>query len=279
MASAELGTAIHRWRDRLPPGEAGLPLGGRRRAPGLRREELAQLAGISVDYVTRLEQGRATNPSSQVVEALTRALRLSAPERDHLHRLAGLAPPAPTSVPTFIPPSVHRLLDRLGRTPVAVYDAAWTLLTANPPYAALMGDSTRWKGRQLNGVWRNFVGPGSGVRHTPESLAAFESALVADLRAAAGRYPDDRALGELIAELRTRSARFAELWDSGTVGVHDAARKTIDHSVVGPLTLDCDILSVAGSDLRVMVYTAEPGTEDAEQLALLMVLGTQEVAV
>ncbi|MYV40633.1 helix-turn-helix domain-containing protein [Streptomyces sp. SID1328] len=279
MASAELGTAIHRWRDRLPPGEAGLPLGGRRRASGLRREELAQLAGISVDYVTRLEQGRATNPSSQVVEALTRALRLSAAERDHLYRLAGLAPPAPTSVPTFIPPSVHRLLDRLGSTPVAVYDATWTLLTANPSYAALMGDSTRWKGHQLNGVWRHFAGPGSGVRHTPESLAAFESALVADLRAAAGRYPHDRALAGLIAELRAHSTRFAELWDSGTVGVHEAARKTIDHPVAGPLTLDCDILSVAGSDLRVMVYTAEPGTEDAERLALLMVWGTREVAV
>ncbi|MFI8347453.1 helix-turn-helix transcriptional regulator [Streptomyces sp. NPDC085596] len=285
MASAELGTAIHRWRDRLPPGEAGLPLGGRRRTSGLRREELAQLAGISVDYVTRLEQGRATNPSSQVVEALTRALRLSAAERDHLYRLAGLAPPAQTAVPSFIPPSVHRLLDRLGRTPVAVYDATWTLLTANPPYAALMGDSTRWKGRQLNGVWRHFAGPGpgpghgSGVRHTPESLAAFESALVADLRTAAGRYPGDRALGELIAELLAKGGRFKELWDSGTVGVHDAARKTIDHPVVGPLTLDCDILSVAGSDLRIMVYTAEPGTEDAERLALLMVLGTQEVTV
>ncbi|MGW3112271.1 helix-turn-helix transcriptional regulator [Streptomyces sp. NPDC001091] len=279
MASAELGSAIHRWRDRLPPGEVGLPLGGRRRAPGLRREELAQLAGISVDYVTRLEQGRATNPSSQVVEALTRALRLSAAERDHLYRLAGLSPPAPKTVPSFIPPSVHRLLDRLGRTPVAVYDATWTLLTANPPYAALMGDATRWSGRQLNGVWRHFAGPGSGVRHTPESLAMFESALVADLRAAAGRYPDDRSLAGLIAELHAQSSRFAELWDRGTVGVHQAARKTVDHPVVGPLTLDCDILSVAGSDLRIMVYTAEPGTEDAERLALLMVLGTQEVTV
>ncbi|WP_330235195.1 helix-turn-helix transcriptional regulator [Streptomyces sp. NBC_00566] len=279
MASAELGSAIHRWRDRLPPGEVGLPLGGRRRASGLRREELAQLAGISVDYVTRLEQGRATNPSSQVVEALARALRLSAPERDHLYRLAGLSPPAPKTVPSFIPPSVHRLLDRLGRTPVAVYDATWTLLTANPPYAALMGDSTRWSGRQLNGVWRHFAGPGSGVRHTPESLAMFESALVADLRAAAGRYPDDRDLAGMIVELCAQSARFAELWDRGTVGVHEAARKTIDHPVVGALTLDCDVLSVAGSDLRIMVYTAEPGTEDAERLALLMVLGTQEVAV
>lgn len=79
------------------------------------------------------------------------------------------------------------------------------------------------------------------------------------------------------AELREHSARFAELWDTGAAGLHDAARKTIDHALVGPLTLDCDVLSVAGSDLRIMVYTAEPGTEDAERLALLMVLGTQDV--
>ncbi|MGW4197583.1 helix-turn-helix transcriptional regulator [Streptomyces sp. NPDC005004] len=277
MTTTDLGDAIRRWRDRLAPGDVGLPAGGRRRAAGLRREELAQLAGISVDYVTRLEQGRASNPSSQVVQALTRALRLSGEERDHLHRLAGLAPPGPRTVPVFIPPSVHRLLDRLAHTPVAVHDATWTLLAANPPYAALMGDSTRWRGRELNGVWRHFLGPGAPVTYTPEARAAFESALVADLRAAAARYPADRDLRDLVAELRDGSPEFARLWDSGTVGVHEAARKTIDHPAVGPVTLDCDILSVAGSDLRIMVYTAEPGTEDAERLALLMVWGTQRV--
>ncbi|SEM50300.1 helix-turn-helix transcriptional regulator [Streptacidiphilus jiangxiensis] len=277
MGGAEFGAAIHRWRDRVAPGDVGLPAGGRRRAAGLRREELAQLAGISVDYVTRLEQGRATNPSSQVVEALTRALRLSAPERDHLYHLAGLAPPGPTTVPTFLPPSVQRLLDRLSGTPVAVHDATWTLLVSNPPYRALMGDSTTWHGRELNGVWRHFLGRGPAVRYTPEALSAFETALVADLRAAADRYPADRPLRELVAELRRGSPRFAELWAAGAVGVHDAARKTVDHPRVGPVTLDCDVLSVAGSDLRIMVYTAEPGTEDADRLALLMVVGTQQL--
>jgi transcriptional regulator with XRE-family HTH domain len=278
MTSGELGAAIHRWRDRLSPGDAGLPAGGRRRAAGLRREELAQLAGISVDYVMRLEQGRATNPSSQVVEALARALRLSAAERDHLYRLAGLAPPGPRTVPVFIPPSVQRLLDRLAGTPVAVYDAVWTLLVANAPYAALMGDPSRWEGPRRNGVWRHFLGPASNVAYTPDALRAFETALVADLRTAVERYPADRRLHALIKELRERSDRFAELWDSGVVGVHEAARKTVEHPAVGPVTLDCDVLSVAGSDLRIMVYTAEPGTEDAERLALAVVLGTQSMA-
>ncbi len=278
MATAEFGAAVRRWRDRLRPEAAGLPAGGDRRAAGLRREELALLAGISVDYVTRLEQGRASNPSSQVVEALARALRLSGTERAHLFRLAGLAPPGPETVPAYVTPSVQRLLDRLSGTPVAVFDAAWTLLTANAPYAALMGDPSARRGNERNGVWWNFVGPGGPVRYTPEAQCAFEAALVADLRAAAGRYPADRNLRRLIEELRANSTRFAELWDSGVVGRHEAARKTIDHPRVGPLTLDCDVLAVAGSDLRIMVYTAEPGTEDAERLALLTVLGIQAPA-
>ncbi|MBM7489409.1 transcriptional regulator with XRE-family HTH domain [Micromonospora luteifusca] len=275
MTTTEFGQAVHRWRDRVSPEAAGLPAGGRRRAAGLRREELALLAGISVDYITRLEQGRASNPSAQVVEALARALRLSATERAHLFRLAGLAPSGPETVPAYITPSVQRLLDRLTGTPVGVYDASWTLLVANPPYAALMGDPSGWRGNHRNAVWRHFLGPGTRARHTQQSLRAFETALVADLRAAAGCYPADQQLRQLVAELRANNDRFAKLWDSGTVGRHEAARKTIDHPHVGPLTLDCDVLTVAGSDLRIMVYTAEPGTEDADRLAMLTVLGTQ----
>ncbi|MFF3906336.1 helix-turn-helix transcriptional regulator [Streptomyces sp. NPDC001848] len=278
MATAEFGRAVRRWRDRVSPEAAGLPAGGQRRAAGLRREELAMLAGISVDYVTRLEQGRASNPSTQVVDALARALRLSGDERAHLFRLAGLAPPGPDTVPAYITPSVQRMVDRFTGTPVAVYDATWTLLMANPPYAALMGDPSGWRGNERNSVWRHFVGSGTRARHSPESRRAFEAALVADLRAAAARYPADERLRRLIGELRTHSGRFAELWDTGAVGRHEAARKTIDHPRVGALTLDCDVLTVAGSDLRIMVYTAEPGTEDAERLALLTVLGTQTLA-
>ncbi|PJE95829.1 transcriptional regulator [Streptomyces carminius] len=275
MTVTDFGQAVRRWRDRTPPDAAGLPAGGHRRAPGLRREELAQLAGVSVDYVTRLEQGRASHPSAQVAEALARALRLSGTERDHLFLLAGLAPPGPRTVPAHLTPGVQRLLDRLADTPVAVHDAAWTLLVANPPYAALHGDPSPWRGNERSAVWRHFAGLGSRTRHTPDSLRAFETALVADLRATAGRYPADQGLRRLVAELRARSDRFAELWDSGAVGRHEAARKTVDHPRVGPVTLDCDVLTVAGSDLRVVVYTAEPGTEDAERLALLTVLGTQ----
>src|SRR5438067_5029923 len=123
--SPEFGRMVRRSRDRVAPESVGVPVGRRRRAAGLRREELAGLAGISADYLTRLEQGRATSPSQQVVEALARALRLADAERDLLHRLAGHAAPGPDVVPFRVTASVQRLLDRLAHTPVAVYDAAW----------------------------------------------------------------------------------------------------------------------------------------------------------
>ncbi|MGW0421508.1 helix-turn-helix transcriptional regulator [Streptomyces sp. NPDC003015] len=277
MAATELGQALRRWRDRVPPDAAGLPLGGHRRAAGLRREELALLAGISVDYVTRLEQGRAANPSVQVVEALARALRLSGDERTYLFGLAGLVPPGPEVVPAFITPSVQRLLDRLVDTAVVVSDAAMTFLVANPMYAALMGDPSVLRGFERNGVWRNFTGMPTRVRHTPQERRDFEAGMVAELRAATARYPADRQLTTLIAELRTRSERFAELWDAGVVGRLAASHKTIEHPQVGTLTLDCDLLRVEENDLHILVYSAEPGTEAAEKLRLISVLGTQNL--
>lgn len=138
-----------------------------------------------------------------------------------------------------------------------------------------MGDPSGWHGNERNGVWNHFVGRAGRIRRTREYLAGFESALVADLRAAADRYPSDQQVRRLVADLRAHSDRFAELWDAGAVGRHEASRKIVDHPRVGPLTLDCDVLTVTGSDLRIMVYTAEPGSEDADRLALLTVLGTQ----
>ena len=276
VESWEFGRAVRRWRDRVAPDTVGVPIGGRRRAAGLRREELAGLAGISVDYLTRLEQGRATSPSAQVVEALARALRLSDAERDLLFRLAGHAAPGLDVVSARVTPSVQRLLDRLANTPVVVYDAAWNLVVANAPYDALMGETTTWRGIERNAVWRNLVGPGTRAVHTPAEQADFEARLVADLRLTAARYPDDRALKRLVAELPPRARASSSCGSPPTRPPQDRSRhKIIDHPAVGRITLDCDTLIVAGDDLRIMVYTAEPGTEDAERLALAIVLGTQ----
>lgn len=277
MTATELGQALRRWRDRVLPNAAGLPSGGHRRAAGLRREELALLAGISVDYVTRLEQGRAANPSGQVVEALARALRLSGDERAYLFGLAGLVAPGPDMVPRHITPSVQRLLDRLVDVPVAVSDAAMTLLLANSMYAALMGDPSGLSGLERNDVWRVFVGAPTWARYTPEERRACEVGMVSELRTTAYRYPADRQLRRLITELRTRSERFAELWDAGVVGRLESWPKTIEHPQVGPLTLDCDLLRVERSGLLILVYSAQPGTDAADKLELLSVVGTQNL--
>jgi transcriptional regulator with XRE-family HTH domain len=283
---AELGKTLHAWRDRLTPAEVGLPAGGNRRAPGLRREELAHLAGLSMDYVLRLEQGRSSAPSVQVLTALARALRLSDAERDHLFVLAGQAAPAPGQISAYIPPGVQRLIDQLEGAPISVWDAAWTMVSWNPLWAALIGDPSVKRGRGRNLIWRHFTAFAEGdpavagfgrVVQTPEQAEAFRRAMVTDLRTATARYPKDADLRALIQELRAISEEFAELWDDHVVGFHESNTKTIHHPELGPILLDCDVLTAPGSDLRIVVYTAPPTSEAAEKLRLLAVLGLQSL--
>jgi transcriptional regulator with XRE-family HTH domain len=271
----ELGAALRGWRDRVSPADAGLPAGRARRAPGLRREELALLAGVSADYITRLEQGRATAPSAQVLGALGRALRLSREEQDHLFRLAGQAPPRPGHINAQLTPGVQRLLDQLTAAPVSVNDAAWNLIAWNPLWAALTGDPSAQTGRDRNVLWRHFTGQPARVVRTAEDEARFEESSAADLRSATARYPDDTALRQLIADLRAASPRFATLWETRAVGTHRDSHKTFDHPDVGLVTVDCDVLTVDGTDLRIIAYTAPAGSEAAEKLRLLSVIGTQ----
>ncbi|MEU4212402.1 helix-turn-helix transcriptional regulator [Streptomyces sp. NPDC026206] len=273
--SRALGRALRGWRDRTAPAAVGLPAGGVRRAAGLRREELAQLADLSVDYIVRLEQGRATSPSPQVLSALARALRLSTAEREHLYLLAGQAVPGPGQLSAHIPPGVRRLLDQLDGAPLSVHDAAWNLILWNPLWAALFGDASAQRGRERNIVWRHFAGLPGRVSHTPGQEARFEAAVVADLRAATARYPTDAGLRSLIRELRATSTDFARLWDTGIVGVHETDTKTVHHPDAGILTLDCDVLMVPGSDLRIVACTAAPDSDASERLRLLDVIGTQ----
>ncbi|MFG1907690.1 helix-turn-helix transcriptional regulator [Kribbella sp. NPDC048928] len=270
----ELGRTLRAWRDRVTPAEVGLPSGGSRRAPGLRREELALLAGLSVDYVVRLEQGRSDSPSAQVLTALARALRLSDAERNHLFVLAGAVQPTPGRMSTYIPPGVQRIVDQLDGAPLSVCDAAWTMISWNPLFAALIGDPSQWQGRHRNIIYRNFLEPGDRVVQTPEQQESFRIAMVTDLRASLARYPHDPELRALIDELRTVE-EFARLWDDPVVGFHQSERKTIRHPEVGTFDIDCDVLAVPGSDLRIVVYTAAPGTEAAEKLRLLSVIGLQ----
>ncbi len=275
MTHMSLGSAIRAWRQRVDPADVGLPTGrGERRTPGLRREELAWLAGVSPDYVKRLEQDRA-HPSSDVVRALARALRVTREEHDLLARLAGHAAAPGGRVPRHITPGVQRMVDRLGDVPLAIHDATWTLLAANPPWSALFDDPDAAVGRARNLVWQHFTGAAGPVRHS--DLDRHERSLVADLRDAAVRYPKDPELTAMIGALLGTSDRFAALWEQPTVARHGGQRKTITSRVVGEITLDCDVLTVHDADLRILVFTAAPRTPDADKLDVLTVVGLQDL--
>ncbi len=273
-----LGAMIRTWRDRLPPSAAGLPTARDRRAAGLRREELADLAGVSVDYIVRLEQGRATTPSASVVASLARALQLSTAERDHLYLLARLVPPVDGAICDHLPPGMQRVLGRLGDVAVAVFAADWQLVWWNRGWAALLGDPSASPPRLRNFARDRFPVDASAARLalwpvTEADHDATDAAVVSDLRRATGRFPQDSRLATLIRELNAGNKRFAELWATGEVAAHREDHKTIDHPSVGPVTVDCDVLTDGDSELKIVIMTAVPGSEDETKLQLTTVTG------
>lgn len=236
------------------------------------------LAGISVDYLVRLEQGRVQSPSPQVIRSLAIALRLNEHERDHLYRSAGLAPPARGVVPRHITPGVHRIIDRLSDTPLAVFTATHDILLWNPLWAAVNGDPSQLTGLERNIVWQHFISGQQGMEFDDAHAIEFPDDLVADLRAATARYPADTALADMVARLRAESEEFEKRWAAARVAEHRACRKTL-HTPAGPITVDCDVLTALGSDLKIVVYTTKPGTSDASKLDLLRVAGLQTFTV
>jgi transcriptional regulator with XRE-family HTH domain len=245
---------------------------------------VALLAGISVDYVVRLEQARGSRPSDQVLTALARALRLSGDERNELFHLAGTPPPAPDTIDVHVRPSMLRLIDRFADLPTLVLSAKGDVLAWNAMASALHGDwsALRPERRNLNRL--RFLPdptdpPRSLVAQSPEEQASSASHSVMGLRAAAARYPNDPELLGLVTELRSGSQEFARLWEQGGVSPWRSLRKTVEHPQLGSITLDCDALHDPDTDQLVLVYSAAAGTAEHEQLALLRVLGTQDFAV
>ncbi|MET9213253.1 MULTISPECIES: helix-turn-helix transcriptional regulator [unclassified Nocardia] len=276
---AELAAVLRSARSRLTPADAGLPAGSRRQVPGLRREEVASLAGVSVDYIVRLEQGRGPKPSSQVLGALTRALRLPDADRDLVFRLAGSEPPQAGRIPMLIRPSVQRLLDRLTDLPVMVLSAKSDVLAWNPLSAALFGDFSAYPPAQRNVLWQRFLGTApTRIVLSPDRAEDTAAACVGSLRATKADYPDDPDLTRLITELRTGSEYFDQLWRTGRSGSLHALTKTIIHPDLGTLTLDCDTMLVPDSGQTILIYSAAPGTPTASALELLRVTGLESFA-
>jgi len=277
----ELASFLRSRRERITPADVGLPAGPRRRTPGLRREEVARLAYISTEYYTRLEQARGPHPSREVLSGLARALRLSDAERDHLHHLAG-APPLPPAGPTReVRRSILDLLHRLPQAAATVMSASFDVLAWNDLAAALLEDFSAVPPRDRNLVRRVFLGPHPhGQRLYGLSDAdTFAHAAARRLRAAAARYPGDAALAALVAELLGASEDFARLWESHDVTTEPTLRKTFQHRLVGPVTVNCDVLHIHDDDQQLVIYTAVPGSPSEEALRLLSVVGTQRMDV
>ncbi|MFI1786674.1 helix-turn-helix transcriptional regulator [Streptomyces rubiginosohelvolus] len=269
----ELGPALRAWRERIGPATVGLPVAGNRRVPGLRREELAVLAGVSVDYLVQLEQGRAKNPSPQVLAAFAQTLRLNAVERELLYRLAGAVVPPSGTVPREVPPGVQRMIDRMSDTPLAVFTASWDIVQSNPLWAELFGSPVDADARSSNLIWGHFTAPpapgASRIERGAAHADAFERMMVSDLRRAADRYPDDRAVTELINGLRESNRRFADLWTRYETLPIGRSHKAVVHPELGEIVLDCDIMTIERADLHIVLNWAAPDTGAAEKLALL----------
>ncbi|MFJ4201272.1 helix-turn-helix transcriptional regulator [Streptomyces sviceus] len=281
MDRRELADFLRSRRERITPAVVGLPAGPRRRTPGLRREEVAQLAHISTEYYTRLEQARGPRPSLEVLAQVARALRLSDAERDHLHHLAGTPPGPPPGPSREVRQSIVDLLHRLPQAAAIVISAAHEVIAWNDLAAALMEDFSALSRRDRNLVRRAFLGPHPHGRRLYGVVDGEEFAIssVQQLRAASARYPGDAELTALVAELLDGSEEFAQLWAAHDVTASPTLCKTFDHPVVGLIVVDCDVLDIADRDQRVVIYTAAPGSPSEEALRLLSVVGTQRLDV
>ncbi|MFF3854419.1 helix-turn-helix transcriptional regulator [Micromonospora sp. NPDC002575] len=275
MQRKQLADFLRRRREAIRPTEAGIADGPRRRTAGLRREEVAMLAGMSVDYVVRLEQGRSSQPSTQLLAALARALRLTDDERSHLFHLAGHQPPPADGIARLARAGLVRLLDLVGDTPAMVLSDLGEILAQNRMSILLAGDHTGLTGDRRYVAYRYFTDPAVRDLHGPEEWQRHARQQVADLRAVAGRRAGDPAVTGLIERLRAASDDFRRLWAEHEVAVRRADRKTFLHPRVGRVTMDCETLVTPDLGQQLLVLTPADA-EAREKLELLRVLGVEE---
>ncbi|GAA4033193.1 helix-turn-helix transcriptional regulator [Streptomyces sp. NBC_01352] len=276
MDKKELAEFLRRRREMLRPRDVGLVEGARRRTQGLRREEVAQLAGMSTDYYARLEQQRAPQPSVQITAALARALRLTLDERDHLFALIGHNAPARFHRSEHVSPTLMRVLDRLDDCPALVTTDLVDTLAMNPLAVALLGDQMRHTGLASSGYYRWFMDPAERLVYPEETHESHGRAQAARLRAALTAGSDTPRAARILAELQEHSPEFVRMWELQEVARYGDC-KTILHPELGRIDVDAQLLYTENRAQTLVVLTTRPGTESHSKLELLSVIGHQQL--
>jgi transcriptional regulator with XRE-family HTH domain len=277
MDTIAFGEFLRTRREALQPEDVGLRRGPRRRTAGLRREEVAELSGMSADYLARLERGSGLQPSEQMTAAIARGLRLTLAERDHLFLLAGHRPPGRAASSDHVSPGLMRILDRLADTPAQILGSLGETLLQNDGAVALLGEETHFTGMRRSATYRWFMEPQSRAIYPEEDHPHHSRVRAAQLRATAAQAGSGSEAAALVQRLLSESTEFAAVWELGGVGLRYTDEKRFLHSEVGALSLHCQVVIDPDQLQSLLVFTATPGTESAERLALLMVLGTQRL--
>lgn len=279
MDKKELAEFLRHRREALRPRDVGLAEGPRRRTQGLRREEVAHLAGMSTDYYARLEQQRAPQPSVQITTALARALRLTLDERDHLFVLIGHNAPARFQRSEHVSPTLMRVLDRLDDSPALVLTDMSDTLAMNPLAIALLGDQMRHTGLARSAYYRWFMDPAERLVYPEEDHERHGRAQAARLRVALTAGSDVPRAGRILAELQEHSPEFVRLWELQEVAQRYDEGKTILHPELGRIDVDGQVLFTENRAQTLVVLTTRPGTESHSKLELLSVIGHQQLTL
>ncbi len=275
MEYTDLSDFLRKRREALQPEDVGMPRGRRRRTPGLRREEVAVLASMSTDYYSRLEGGRGPQPSVDMLTSIARALRLTLEERDHLFILAGHGTPPRTTRADHIDPGMLRILDRLQDTPAMLLNRLGETLAQTPAHVAFAGEQTNYDGFERSEIYRWFANPSARSLYCEPELSTHSRMLVSWLRSVATVDGPKSHAAAIVRALQNLSPEFATLWDAHEIGIAHSRAKRFRHPVVGELELYCEVIDNRDQQQTLVVFTATPGTESADRLQLLSVLGSQ----
>jgi transcriptional regulator with XRE-family HTH domain len=277
MDRAQLADFLRKRRNALRPADVGLTSGSHRRTEGLRREEVAALCGMSVDYLARLEQQRGPQPSDQMLAAIARGLRLTLDERDHLFQLAGRNAPQRALRADHVNPGMMRVLDRLYDTPAQVVTGLGEVLVQTQTATALLGTTSQYTGKQRSLIYRWFTDVDTRRIYPPEDHEMHSRAFAADLRTLVSREGNASRAAAMVRELVEASPEFERVWQAHEVGVVRSDLKRIVHPELGVLELHCQMLFDFDQSQALLVFTATPGSESYEKLQLLSVIGEQRL--